>query len=64
MTPQTTGYFLLSWLAILAAYSLAARVFGGIDATVSVVVWEFCQANPIAAFVLGGVAAHWLWPTR
>lgn len=64
MGPTLTGYLILAWLAIAGLYTLLARLLWGVDATVSVVAYDFCRENPIAEFAVGVVLGHVLWPAR
>lgn len=61
---QTTEYFILGNVCISAIYAMIARIFGGTNATISVVMEESGKKYPIIVGVCFFLLAHWFFPTR
>ncbi len=68
MLPRTpehvTGTILVVNLVLLALYDLIVRVWCGSDATISVVLGDFCRREPIVACGIGVLVGHVMWSIR
>jgi hypothetical protein len=59
-----TDSLIIVVLVLAIAYNVAARVFGGVDATISVAVQEACGRWPVIALGVGFVLGHIFWPVK
>jgi hypothetical protein len=60
----TTDGLIIVALVLAITYNVAARVFGGVDSTISVAVQEACQRWPVIALGVGFVLGHIFWPVK
>lgn len=61
---QITGVFIVAAFLIIVGYDVWAVLNGGIDATISAVVFDFAHQYPIIAFATGVLMGHLFWPVR
>jgi hypothetical protein len=59
--PAITKAVVLAVIVLLVLYDFVAYAFGGRDATISIVSWQFASDHPIFAFILGMVFGHIFW---
>jgi hypothetical protein len=57
-----TYYVIISTIALLAGYDIVAINNGGVDASISVMLYTWACSYPIIPFVLGGLCGHLFWP--
>lgn len=63
MTWRTaTEYLIIANVVLVALYDVAARVWGGPEATISVVLYDATRAWPVIALAAGAIVAHIWWP--
>lgn len=53
---------LLVVFVLLMVYDVYIYFAKGTEATISLVLYDFCQRNPLVPFVLGVIVGHILWP--
>jgi hypothetical protein len=56
-----TEALVIGSVTALSLYDVAARVFGGNDATISAVVSDAGARWPVVVLVVGAVVSHWFW---
>ena len=61
---HATYALIIGATVVIILYDVAARIFGGNDATVSAVIYDASQMWPVIAFAFGFVCGHWFWPVR
>lgn len=65
MTPkQITVTVIVATTAIIIGYDCYAVLVGGIDATVSEIIWTNAKEYPIIAFGAGLLCGHLFWQTK
>lgn len=59
-----TGVFIVAAFLVIVGYDVWAVLAGGIEATISEVVWEYATSYPIIPFATGVLCGHLFWQTR
>ena len=60
MRALTSGIIIFTIVA-LSAYDIYALIVGGADATISVVLYQATQKQPIVSFAFGVLMGHLFW---
>ena len=61
---KSTVIFIVTSLVVIVAYDVWAVIAGGIESTISEVVWSWSIRRPIIPFAAGIVCGHFFWQTR
>lgn len=59
-----TGIVIVAAFLIIVGYDVWAVLQGGIDSTISAVVFDFAHQYPIIPFATGVLMGHLYWPVR
>lgn len=57
-----TRWFILLVIVGVTIFDIVALLVGGIDATISVTMYNLSRQYPIIPFALGVIAGHLFWP--
>ena len=63
-TRKITGILILITAIIWIVWDIYAYVFGGGNATISVVLTDFSFYSPALPFIMGGLMGHWFFPAK
>jgi len=61
---QISGLLILVTAIVWIVWDLYAYIYGGENATVSVVITDFSYYSPAAPFIIGGLMGHWFFPAK
>jgi hypothetical protein len=63
-TTRLTKHILIATVVILSGYDVYALVEGGVDATISRVVYGWVDDYPIVGVAAGVLIGHLFWPQK
>jgi len=58
---KISGRVIIGAVAIVFLWDLFAQIFGGLETTVSNVIWEFNRENQWVGYLVGLMNGHLLW---